>query len=133
MTRRIALVIGVAAPWTAALAQDAKARQESDRILLLIDDAKYSDCWKRASQHHRSHVDGNEWQTQIKKVRETTGKLGERKFTVARPVKVITGFPDGEYMILEYTTDFANKPKAVETIVLSREGGGWKLVGYTIR
>lgn len=64
-------------------------------------------------------------------MREAAGALKSRSFTSAKPSKTHPGAPDGDYMILQYTTAFDKKPKAAEVVVLSREGG-WKIAGYSI-
>jgi Protein of unknown function (DUF4019) len=116
-----------------AWAQDEKARQEAEKWLAMVDRGEYANCWKRASKEHRSQVTQGEWVTQVKTMRDGAGKLTERKMTVARPAKSLAGFPDGEYLIMEYTSEFAGKPRAVETVVLVREGRGWNVAGYVIR
>ena len=45
----------------------------------------------------------------------------------------LPGVPAGDYEVLEYRTDFANRRGAIETVVLARENAGWGVVGYFIR
>jgi hypothetical protein len=50
-----------------------------------------------------------------------------------RQTKSLPGAPDGDYDIVRFNTEFANKHGAVETVVLTREAGGWKVDGYFIK
>jgi 2-oxo-4-hydroxy-4-carboxy--5-ureidoimidazoline (OHCU) decarboxylase len=47
-------------------------------------------------------------------MREAAGSLKSRNFTSAKSSKTHPGAPDGDYMILEYSTAFDKKPKAAE-------------------
>jgi hypothetical protein len=46
----------------------------------------------------------------------------------------LPGAPAGDYVVIQYATQFANKDKAVETVVPMRTpDGSWKVSGYFIR
>ena len=131
-TRRVWLGFAAAAPLVFAQGDDA-VRKAADKWLALVDAAKYKDAYKQASQHTRAQASAEEWEPQIRAMREAAGAMKERDFTNAKPTKSMAGAPDGEYMLLEFSTAFANKAKAVETLMMSREGGTWKAAGYFIR
>jgi uncharacterized membrane protein len=111
---------------------DAAARAAADKWLALLDRGKYRDAWKQASRHHRPQVTADEWEAQIRAMREASGALRERTFTSSRISRTLPGAPDGDYTTLEYATAFEKKSKAVEHVVLSREGNNWKAAGYSI-
>lgn len=129
ITRRCCFVLA-AAPLLVAQNEDA-ARKAAEKWLALLDDGKYPDAWKQASKHSRPQISAEEWHGQLKALREGAGKLQSRQYTSTKASKTHPGAPDGDYMILEYSTAFEKKPKAVEIVVLSREGG-WKVAGYSI-
>ncbi|HEU0123836.1 MAG TPA: DUF4019 domain-containing protein [Bryobacteraceae bacterium] len=130
MTRRTCFVVVAAAPFLGA--QDPGARVAADRWLALVDQGKYKDAWKQTSQFHKPQITGDEWQAQIRSMRGAVGAVKERKFTTARTSKELPGAPDGDYTILEFSTAFEKKAKAVEILVLSREGNSWRQAGYSI-
>jgi hypothetical protein len=107
------------------------ARKAAEKWLALLDAAKYPEAWKQASKHHRPQISQDEWHSQLRAMREAAGALQSRAATSAKASKTHPGAPDGDYMIFEYATAFDKKPKAVEVIVMSREGG-WKVAGYSI-
>ncbi|MBI2689019.1 MAG: DUF4019 domain-containing protein [Acidobacteria bacterium] len=131
MTRRTFLAVAAAAPLLSADGEDA-ARKSGEKWLALLDQAKYKDAWKQASQHQRPQISADEWESQIRAMRTAAGALQQRGYQSAKPSKTLAGAPDGDYLILEYATTFANKPKAVEVVVMSKEPGGWKAAGYSI-
>ena len=68
-------------------------------------------------------------------MRGPLGDLVARKAAGQTYSKTLPGVPDGDYDIVRFNTAFANRFKkaAVETVVLAREAGGWKVDGYFIR
>ena len=48
---------------------------------------------------------------------------------------MLPGAPTGDYVVVQYTTRFANGPAAVvETVTAMREpDGAWKAAGYFVR
>lgn len=125
--------IGIAAA-TLALAQaDDAARKAADKWLALLDQGKYKDAYKQASQHSRAQATSDEWEAQIRSMRDAAGAMQKRDFTTSKSTRTMAGAPDGEYLLLEFSTAFAKKTQAVETLMLSKEGGAWKAAGYFIR
>ncbi len=131
MTRRSCFTLAAAAPFAFAQSEDA-ARKAAEKWLALIDQGKYKDAYKQSSQHMRAQATVDEWEPQISAMREGAGAMQSRNFTSAKATKSMAGAPDGDYMVLEYGSAFAKKTKAVETVMVSREGGAWKAAGYYI-
>ena len=53
--------------------------------------------------------------------------------TCALPIS-LPGAPDGEYVVLQFDTSFANKKEAVETVTpMLDKDGKWKVSGYYIK
>jgi len=45
----------------------------------------------------------------------------------------LPGVQDGEYLIIQFKTDFQNKKSLTETVTLSKSSGEWLPVGYFIK
>ena len=129
-TRRIFLT--TLAP-LALLAQDDKARADAEKWLGLVDNGKYKDSWKEASKPFRTQVTAEEWERQVKGVRESIGALESRKHAGSQATKTLPGAPDGDYVVMTFNAKFANKASAIETVVVSKEGGAWRVAGYFVR
>lgn len=123
MTRRTALLVA-AAPLVSAQAPDA-ARKAADKWLALLDAGNYKEAYKQSARQIRENATDQEWSAQMHAVRDAAGAAGQRALTSAKPA--------GENVVFEFSTAFANKPKAVETLMMSREGGSWKAGGYFLR
>jgi hypothetical protein len=131
MTRRSCVSLLLTLP--ALTAQQDAARLAAEKWLTLLDQARFKDAYKQSSQHSRAQATSPEWEAQIKAMRDAAGEWKSRKFSSAKPAKSLAGAPDGDYMLLEFSSVFANKPSAVESLMLSRESGTWKPAGYFIR
>jgi hypothetical protein len=131
MTRRI-LLAGAAFPLALMAAGEDAARKDAEKWLALVDNGRYRDAYKSASRHSRSQATAEEWEAQIRVLHEAVGAPRQRTFSSAKPSRSLPGAPDGEYMILEFSTAFEKKEKAVETLMMSRESGAWKAAGYFI-
>jgi hypothetical protein len=67
-------------------------------------------------------------------VRDPLGAVKSRSLKSAAFSHNPPGAPAGDYVMLQYDTQFANKGKAVETVVPMRTpDGSWKVSGYFIR
>jgi hypothetical protein len=66
--------------------------------------------------------------------RQPLGKLVSRKLKSATYTKTAPGAPDGEYVVIQYETSFADKASAVETITpMLDKDGQWRVSGYFIK
>ena len=73
------------------------------------------------------------WASTIQPVRDSLGAVSSRSLKGITKAPSLPGAPDGEYEVMQFQTNFANKAAATETVVLSYEASGWKVVGYFIR
>ena len=62
------------------------------------------------------------------------GELVSRVVKSATYAKTLPGAPDGEYVVIQFETTFANKKSAVETVTpMVDSDGKWHVSGYYIR
>lgn len=47
--------------------------------------------------------------------------------------KSLPGAPDGEYVVIQFKTNFAAKPDAIETVTPMKSEGAWRDSGYFIK
>ena len=53
---------------------------------------------------------------------------------IAAYVKTLPNAPDGEYVVIQYDTNFEHKQGAVETVVpMLDKDGKWRVSGYFIK
>jgi opacity protein-like surface antigen len=102
--------------------------------LAQIDSGSHATSWKEASGYFRGASTEKSWVDALNGVRKPLGKLVSRKLTKAQNAQSLPGAPDGNYVVMQFDTSFANKKDAVETVTFMREKDGkWKAAGYYIK
>ena len=102
--------------------------------LALTDAGQYGSSWDEAAGLFKTSVTKEAWSGAMKAVRLPLGALTRRQLKSATPARSLPGAPDGEYVVIQYDTQFQNKLSAVETVTPMREkDGSWRVTGYFIR
>ncbi len=110
------------------------AQKSAEQWLALVDAGKYAESWKTAAAYFQTAVSQDQWEHVIVAVRKPLGDLVSRKLKSAQYTKSLPGVPDGEYVVLQFDTSFANKKEAVETVTpMLDKDGKWKVSGYYIK
>jgi hypothetical protein len=99
-----------------------------------IDAGSYSNSWRDASGYFKGAVSEKGWQDALVGARKPLGKLLSRKLSKAQSATSLPGAPDGNYVVMQFDSSFANKKNAVETVTFMQEKDGkWKAAGYYIK
>jgi hypothetical protein len=102
--------------------------------LALLDDGKVGVAWDVSSKHLKSVVTRKEWVKGIADARKPFGKLKLRTPEKFARSHAMPGAPDGDYSIVEFTSEFANGKRAQEQLIWMLEPGDvWRVSGYYIR
>ncbi len=102
--------------------------------LKLVDAVKYGDAWGRAAEYFKNVVPKENFITSLQAVRKPLGKVLERSLLSATYTKTLPGAPDGEYVVIQFRTEFENKKESIETITPQKEKDGkWRVSGYYVR
>ena len=102
--------------------------------LAIADAGKYGESWTAGAAALRGAVTQAKWEEGLRAVRAPLGAAGARTLTSSHYTRALPGAPAGEYVILQYRTEFAGKPGAVETLAPMREAdGSWRVSGYFIQ
>ena len=57
-----------------------------------------------------------------------------RKLDASQTATSLPGAPDGHYVVFTYSTEYAQKRAAVETVTATQDADGhWRVAGYFIR
>lgn len=128
----LATMVGSAA--AAEPTKEEAAVAAAEKWLALVDEGKYGPSWKEAAAYFRNAVKQEQWQQSAQAVRQPLGKLVSRKVKNASYQTSLPGAPDGQYVVIEFTTSFENKKSAIETVTPMKEkDGAWRVSGYFIR
>jgi opacity protein-like surface antigen len=123
---------------SSALAEDTaavnEARSAATAWLALTDTAQYGQSWDEASSFFQAAITKVDWERALKGARAPLGTLKARKLKTATFTRTLPGAPDGEYVVIQFDTQFENKAAAVETVTPMREkDGSWRVGGYFIK
>jgi DNA-binding CsgD family transcriptional regulator len=122
-----------AAAATAASPSTAAAESAARAWVGLIDRAAWADSWAAAGALFKSQLTQPQWVSTIQTVRQPLGAVSSRTLQGVTPTNALPNVPPGEYAVVQYRTEYANKPAASETVILAHESTGWKVDGYFIR
>lgn len=118
------------------LAADDKSQAETaaDQWLALIDSGKYGESWDHAATLFKAALPREQWVSAMQSMRTQLGVTNARSRTTSTYTRTLPGAPEGEYVVIQFQSDFANKNGAIETVTpMEDEKGVWKISGYFIR
>jgi hypothetical protein len=102
--------------------------------LKLTDNGKYAESWQAAAALFHKEITEEGWVSLLKSGLPVFGNVVTRKLKTTTLTSILPGAPDGEYVVVQYDTQFANTGAAVETLATVLEpGSGWKVCGYHIK
>jgi hypothetical protein len=110
------------------------ALQAANAWLQLVDSGQYAKSWEEAAEFFRNAVSQKNWEKSTEVFRKPLGTLVSRELKTAHYTTSAPGAPDGQYVIIQYSTSFANKKSAVETVTpMMDKDGEWRVSGYFIK
>ena len=132
VTAALVLVgLSASADDSAAVAQ---AEVAAKSWLALTDSGKYRESWDNASSVFKVAVTKADWEKALKGVRSPLGAMKTRKVKSATFTRTLPGAPDGEYVVIQFESQFENKATAIETVTPARDkDGAWRVSGYYIK
>ena len=101
--------------------------------LKIVDAGEYSESWQKSDSFFKSQLPQAKWDAALKGVRAPLGKVKSRSELGAKEYSTLPGVPEGEYLVIQFQTEFQNKKSATETLTLSKSSGHWLPVGYFIK
>lgn len=114
-------------------ANPAPGSSASKEWLNIIDAGKYGESWQKADSFFKSQLSQKKWDSALKGIRTPLGKVTSRIELSAKEYSSLPGVPDGEYLVIQFQTDFQNKKASTEILTLSKSSGQWRTVGYFIK
>lgn len=136
MRTKLLAIVAIAVLSTAAFAGDntEPAKKSATAWLALVDGGKYAASWDEAASMFKGAVTRTTWEGAMHGVREPLGAVKSRTLKSAKYATSLPGAPDGEYVVIQFDTVFANKAQAVETITpMLDKDGKWRVSGYYIK
>jgi DNA-binding CsgD family transcriptional regulator len=118
---------------SALSAADRQTANSASTWVTLVDQRQWSQSWDATGALFKSRMPRAQWVSTIEQVRQPLGSVSSRTLQSVTSTSSLPGAPAGAYEIVQFETNFAQKPAAVETVILAHEGPGWRVEGYFIR
>jgi len=110
------------------------AVKAANRWLALADTGDGAATWDEAAPSFRTVVPKTAWPKALKQARQPLGAVMSRKLSSSELKHSLPGAPDGQYVVIQYDTQFEHKAHAVETVIpMLDQDGSWKVSGYFVR
>ena len=123
----------VAAPGARAAPPPAAAKVAAANWLALIDARKYPQGWDEAASYLHQTIAKSAWLSSVVSARTRLGPLRSRRLDSAYATTYLPGAPYGHYVVVHYSSAFAHRPHASETITcMQGDAGRWRVVGYYV-
>lgn len=115
-------------------ATDQKSLDAAKQWLSLVDKGEYAKSWTNGSLTFKLTISDARWQSLMKAIREPLGNVVSRDLLEQRPSKDPAGLPKGDYMVIFFKTNFANREDAHELLTLLQESdGNWRVLTYQVQ
>jgi Protein of unknown function (DUF4019) len=111
-----------------------QAERAAEQWLALIDSGKYGESWDQAATLFKAALPREQWVSAMQSMRLQLGVTNTRSRTTSTYTTTLPGAPAGEYLVIQFQSDFASKNGAIETVTpMKDDNGAWKVSGYYIR
>jgi len=109
--------------------QTEEAREAADAWLALFDANDIEATYDTAAEAFKTQVELQDWQMQAEQVKQAVGELDGRTYLETTYTDELPQAPEGEYMIVQYDTQYANL-NVTEFVILVLEEDTWRMVGF---
>jgi uncharacterized membrane protein len=93
----------------------------------------YTHSWDTAATGFRNAVPEAQWVSRISALRGRLGVLRSRSVSSTRYADSLPGAPNGEYVVIKFSTSFEHEVQATETVTPMKDSDGqWRVSGYYI-
>jgi Protein of unknown function (DUF4019) len=117
----------------ATAAKEAAAANAAGEWLKLIDGAEYGKAWDESAPVFRERVTRQQWVEGLPKNRSEFGAFKSRTMTGTAYRASIPGAPEGEFVMVRFTSDFEKNPAGEEVVTMMLQAGAWRPLGYLLR
>ena len=109
------------------------AKAAATAWLGLVDKGQYEKSWGTAAELFKRAVSKSDWNKAMRAGRAPLGAVVSRKLKTAKYATSLPGAPDGEYVVIQFSSSFTKKKEAIETITPMLDGKAWRVSGYFIK
>ncbi len=114
-------------------AKEALAVKAATEWLKLVDAKNYRQSWEETSTIFKAKVNAKDWAKTASEVRSPLGAFNSRKMKVKNYMTSLPGVPDGEYVVIQFETQFQNRKNMIETVTPMFDDLKWRVSGYYLK
>jgi hypothetical protein len=107
--------------------QQENLKQLATSWLNLIDTEHFAESWQQLGKKLKGKYSESTWKNALRPLLSQTGKIKKRTF---RSVSYTDA--QGETVIVEFESSFANAATAREIVTMAQEAGQWKIISYGV-
>jgi Protein of unknown function (DUF4019) len=128
------VLVGASPQSTATDTSEATAEAAALKWLRLVDGGDYAKSWTTAATLLKNSVTQAQFTSGVAAARKPLGAVKSRSISSATFTKSLPNAPAGEYVVIQFTTNFEHVVNATETVTPMKEPDGeWRVSGYYIR
>jgi len=101
--------------------------------LAVVDNGDYALSWQQSDAFFKENVSQDLWVSKLGEVRTPLGDVKSREQVNRKTFDSLPQLPKGEYVLLQFNTDFVNRPESTETVTLKKSDQQWLVIGYFIQ
>ncbi|NNG41913.1 DUF4019 domain-containing protein [Pseudoalteromonas sp. NEC-BIFX-2020_002] len=101
--------------------------------LEIVDSANYAKSWHQADPYFQANVTTQLWVSKLTEVRRSLGAVKSREGVNRQTFTSLPELPSGEYVMLQFQTDFENRKESLESITMKKSAEQWQVIGYFIQ
>ena len=102
--------------------------------LAVVDAGDYATSWHQGAGLLQISVIQPTWESALQTGRQPLGRVKSRLLKSATFSRTLTGAPDGQYLLIQYETQFEFRPQAIETLTIMKDKDTiWRTAGYFIK
>ena len=102
--------------------------------LQIVDAGDYDKSWNEAAYFFKKAVPQSKWHQDMTAFRQPLGKIISREVKSSRYTTSVPGAPDGQYVVIQFTSSYENKKSAIETVTPTLDPDSkWRVSGYFIK
>lgn len=111
-----------------------KAQIAAQSWLALVDSTQYAATWEQAAKPFQAAISRSAWESAVNSARSPLGAVEQRVLVSAAYAEQLPGAPAGQYVVIQFNSQFTNKKTAIETITPMKDADGtWRVAGYFIK
>lgn len=111
-----------------------KVESSARSWLGLVDSGHYKESLENSSPLLRAKTSETEWIKLMTAIRSPRGAMSSRFIATAGATNSLFGFPEGNYVILQFYTTFTEKGLVLEIVTLAKDQDEkWQISEYAIK